>query len=273
MTAAARSSPLRVAAIQMVSTPSVEANLDAAQALVAEAVAEGARLVALPEYFCFMGMHERDKVAIRERDGHGPIQDFLARVAREHGVWIVGGTVPLEAADPARVRNSSLLYDDTGRRVARYDKIHLFGFERGAEKYREANTIEPGDTPVAVATPFGRLALSVCYDVRFPELYRRLAPMDVIAVPSAFTATTGRAHWDMLVRSRAVENLAYVVAPAQGGRHPNGRLTHGHTMIVDPWGEVLGELVDGPGVVIAEIDADHLARVRASLPALEHRVL
>ena len=266
-------SAVRVAALQMVSTPSVAENLDAAAELIAAAAAQGARLVALPEYFCVMGLNERDKVGLREPFGNGPIQAFLAESARRHGVWIVGGTVPLECADPGRVRNSSMVFDATGRCAARYDKIHLFGLDLGEERFREANTIEAGDTPVAVDTPAGRLALSVCYDLRFPELYRALAPMDLIAVPSAFTATTGRAHWEPLLRARAIENLAWVIAPAQGGTHPNGRRTHGHSMIVNPWGEILAERDTGPGIVIADIDPTYTQRMRASLPALTHRVL
>jgi nitrilase len=263
----------RAAAIQMVSTPDVAANLAAAEALIGEAAAGGARLVALPEYFCVMGRGERDKVALRERDGDGPIQAFLAAAAARHRVWLIGGTVPLACADPERVRNSTLVFDDAGRRAARYDKIHLFGLDLGEERFREANTIEPGDTPQAVATPFGRLALSVCYDLRFPELYRALAPMDLIAVPSAFTATTGRAHWEPLLRARAIENLAWVIAPAQGGLHPNGRRTHGHSMIVDPWGTIVASRDEGPGIVLADIDPTYTERMRASLPALDHRIL
>jgi nitrilase len=266
-------SPYKVAAVQTVSTPKVEENLVAAGELVAQAAGQGAKLVALPEYFCIFGMHERDKVAAREKDGAGPIQDFLSATAKRHGVWLVGGSVPLESSDPGKVRNSCLVYDAAGRRVARYDKIHLFGFEMGAERFNEANTIEAGDTPLAIGSPFGRIALSVCYDVRFPELYRALAPMDLILVPSAFTATTGRAHWETLLRARAIENLAWVLAPAQGGKHANGRETHGHSMIVDPWGKIVAERATGPGVIVAEIDPAYQAKVRASLPALDHRRL
>ncbi|OGA41452.1 MAG: acyltransferase [Betaproteobacteria bacterium RIFCSPLOWO2_12_FULL_65_110] len=267
------SDTFKVAAIQMLSEPSVAANLAAARRLIAEAARQGARLASVPEYFCIFGMRERDKVEVRERDGSGPIQQFLSDIAREFGLWIVGGSVPLESSDPGKVRNSCLVYDDRGERVARYDKIHLFGFATETERYQESVTIEPGTAPVAIDTPFGRMALSICYDLRFPELYRSLAPMDIILVPSAFTATTGAPHWEILLRARAIENLAYVVAPAQGGRHVNGRHTHGHSMIVDPWGKVLGCLPDGPGVVVAEIDPAYRATRRASLPALEHRVL
>ncbi len=265
--------PFKIAAVQMVSTPNVGENLAAAGELVAQAAGEGAKLVALPEYFCILGMRQGDKVAAREKDGAGPIQEFLAAAAARHGVWLVGGSVPLECADAAKVRNSCLVYDAGGRRVARYDKIHLFGLELGAERYDEANTIEPGDKPTAIDTPFGRIAISVCYDVRFPELYRALAPMDLILVPSAFTATTGRAHWETLLRARAIENLAWVIAPAQGGRHVNGRETHGHSMVVDPWGKIVAERATGPGVVVAEIDPAFQAKMRASLPVLAHRVI
>ena len=267
------SDTFKIAAVQMVSGPEVAANLEAARRLIAQAAQQGARLVSVPEYFCIFGMRERDKVEVREPDGSGPIQRFLSDTARELGVWIVGGSVPLVSSDPGKVMNSCLVFNDRGERVARYDKIHLFGFATETERYQEAGTIEAGTAPVAIDSPFGRLALSICYDVRFPELYRRLAPMDIIFVPSAFTATTGRAHWEILLRARAIENLAYVVAAAQGGRHANGRQTHGHSMIVDPWGKVLGCLPEGPGVVVAEVDPAHQARLRSSLPALEHRVL
>lgn len=267
------SETVRVAAIQMVSEPAVEANLAAAGEFVADAADQGARLAVLPEWFCFMGRSDRDKRAIREADGDGPIQSFLARSAARHRVWLIAGTVPLPARDPEKVRNSCLVYDDAGRRVARYDKIHLFDFTDADHKYRESSTIEPGDRPVAIDSPFGRIALSICYDVRFPELYRRLAPMDLIVIPSAFTATTGKAHWDLLVRARAVENLAWVIAPAQGGHHLNGRHTYGHTMIVSPWGETVASLAHGAGVVVAEIDPSYQRKVRESLPALLHRVL
>ncbi|MBI2320143.1 MAG: carbon-nitrogen hydrolase family protein [Betaproteobacteria bacterium] len=265
--------PFKLAAVQMVSGPAVEANLAAAGELIARAAAQGAKLVALPEHFCLFGMRDRDKVAVREPDGDGPIQRFLSATAARHGVWLVGGSIPLESADPNRAMNSCLVFDERGKRVARYDKIHLFGFDTGRERYHESTTIAPGNAVVAVDSPFGRLGLSVCYDVRFPELYRKFAPVDIIFIPSAFTATTGRAHWDILLRARAVENLAYVVAPAQGGQHANGRQTHGYSMVIDPWGRVLGCLAEGPGVVIAEIDPAECQRVRASLPALEHRVL
>jgi predicted amidohydrolase len=274
-----------VAAIQMVSAPEVETNLAAAGRLVAEAAARGAQLVALPEYFCILGRHETDKVKVAEKDafepgGGGPIQSFLAEAARKNKVWLVGGTVPVVSDDPARVRSACLVFDASGKRVARYDKIHLFSFKKGAENYDETRTMQPGNTPVVVESPVGRLGLSVCYDVRFPELYRTrsanrlesaISPIDIWFVPSAFTSTTGAAHWETLLRARAIENLCYVVAPAQGGLHPNGRRTHGHTMIVGPWGEVLAEKDEGEAVVLAEIDPLRIKEVRDSLPALDNR--
>jgi len=266
-------SMFRVAAIQMASGPHVAANLQEAERLIALAAATGARIVALPEYFAILGMKETDKVAVREPDGRGPIQDFLAAQARRHHVWIVGGSVPLESAIEGKVRNSCLVYDQDGERVARYDKIHLFGFEMGQERYSEERTIEPGNRVCVVDSPFGRIGISVCYDLRFPELYRAMGEVDLIMVPSAFTETTGKAHWDMLVRARAIENLAYVVAPAQGGYHVNGRETHGHTMIVDPWGVVLDRLPRGSGVVVAGVNPTYQAKIRKSLPALAHRAL
>jgi predicted amidohydrolase len=263
----------KVAAVQMVSEPEVQANLDTAGELIARAAGEGARVVALPEYFCILGLRDRDKVVVREDDGRGPIQDFLAAAAARNKVWLVGGSAPLACADPDKVRNSCLVYDETGRRVARYDKIHLFGFDLGKERFQESRSIEPGSEVVTLDTPFARLGLSICYDLRFPEMYRKMGPVDLILVPSSFTATTGKAHWEMLLRARAVENQAYVLAPAQGGHHKNGRDTWGHSMIIDPWGEVLGVLASGSGVVTAEIDHAEIARVRLSLPALTHRVM
>jgi nitrilase len=265
--------PIRMAAIQMVSGPDVETNLAQAAELLMQAARDGAKLAALPEFFPIMGRNEKDKVKVREPLGSGPIQRFLAEIARSLGIWVVGGSVPLAGRLPDKVLNTCLVYDDRGELAARYDKIHLFGFDNGRERYVEANTIEPGSEVVAFDSPFGRIGLSVCYDLRFPELYRRMGPVDVILVPSAFTATTGAAHWETLLRARAIENQAYVLAPAQGGRHASGRETHGHTMVVDPWGEVLNRLARGPGVVAADIERERLRSVRASLPALEHRTL
>jgi len=263
----------RIAALQMASGPSVEGNLREASRLVAIAAEAGAELVALPEYFCILGMRDTDKVDVREAEGDGPIQAFLANAAKRHHIWIVGGSVPLVCDDPHKVRNSSLVYDPAGKLAARYDKIHLFGFQMGQEQYREERTIEPGNQVVTLDTPFGRLGLSICYDLRFPELYRAMKDVDIILVPSAFTETTGKAHWETLIRARAIENLAYVLAPAQGGYHVNGRETHGDSMIVDPWGVVLDRLPRGSGVVSAGVNLAHLKRLRQSLPALTHRTL
>ncbi|HVZ47097.1 MAG TPA: carbon-nitrogen hydrolase family protein [Ramlibacter sp.] len=277
---------MQAAAIQMVSGTSVEANLEAARALLEEAARGGAELAVLPEYFCLMGRKDSDKLAVREAEGAGRVQDFLARAARDLRLWIVGGTLPLEARDADRVRNTSMAYSPLGERVARYDKMHLFKFDNGRERYDEARVIESGAVPRAFelkarggegeggADPeTWRIGMSVCYDLRFPELYRALAA-DVLLVPSAFTYVTGEAHWELLLRSRAVENLAYVIAPAQGGEHENGRRTWGHSMIVDPWGVVLARRDEpGAGVVMASLDRERLAQVRSQLPALEHRVL
>ena len=266
-----------VAAVQMVSTTNVEQNLLAAAQLIEEAARRGARLVVLPEYFCLMGKRDRDKVAMREADGKGPIQDFLAEQAARRHIWLFGGTLPLVAPDPERVFNSVLVFDPAGRRVARYDKIHLFSFRTGDEAYDEARTIAPGREPVSVQCTIGdssiRVGLSVCYDLRFPELYRQLQGADLIIVPAAFTATTGQAHWEALLRARAIENLCYVLASAQGGRHENGRATFGHSMLIDPWGEVLAVRPTGAGVVVGTVEPQRIASCRSSLPALAHRVL
>jgi len=266
-----------VAAIQMASGPNVNANLLEAGRLIGRAAAAGARLVVLPENFAVMGMAETDKVAIREADGRGPIQDFLAQQAARHGIWLVGGTIPLVADAANKVRAACLLFDPSGRRAARYDKIHLFDVRvvDSGEQYTESQTVESGSEPVVVETPLGRIGLAVCYDLRFPELFRRLLDdgMEIMVVPSAFTAITGRAHWETLLRARAIENLCYVVAGAQGGYHLNGRETHGDSMIVDPWGVILDRLPRGSGFVIAEIDQRRLTSTRRNFPAIDHRRL
>jgi len=271
---------MKTAGIQMVSSQGVEANLAAARALLESAANQGAELAVLPEYFCVMGRRDTDKLAMREEHGSGPIQQFLADTARELGLWIVGGTVPLVAGDAEHVRNTSLAYSPAGECVARYDKIHLFRFENGNERFDEARTIERGDTPVMFDLPSRdghtwRIGMSVCYDLRFPELFRAHAARgaDLLLVPSAFTHTTGQAHWEVLLRARAVENLAWVLAPAQGGLHENGRRTWGHTMLVDPWGVVAGVLPEGEGVVMGEVSRERLAQCRLQLPALDHRLL
>jgi len=264
---------VHIAGVQMASGPSVTANLNEAKRLIGMAAGQGAKLVVLPEYFGIMGMKDDDKVKVREEEGKGPIQHFLAETAREHKIWLVGGSVPLASDDEHKVRNSCLVYDDKGKLVARYDKIHLFGFDMGKEHYSEERTIEPGHDVKVIDSPFGRIGLSICYDLRFPELYRAMKDVDLILVPSAFTETTGKAHWETLVRARAIENLAYVLAPAQGGYHLNGRETHGDSMIVDPWGVVLDRLPRGSGVVVAGINPEYIQRLRGSLPALTHRTL
>jgi deaminated glutathione amidase len=262
---------VRVAAVQTVSGGDVGANLAAIEPWVVDAAARGAKLVLLPEYFGIFGARATDKVAVREVDGHGAQQDWLSRVARENHVWLVGGSVPIATTDPARVRSACLVYDSGGGRVARYDKMHLFAFSRGEERYDEARTIEPGEEPVAVETPFGRIGLSVCYDLRFPELYRHYRDVTLLLVPSAFTAVTGAAHWHLLLRTRAVENQCYVLAAAQGGLHANGRRTYGHSVLIDPWGEIVAEIEQGEGVIVGDVVLERIATVRGELPALAHR--
>lgn len=271
---------MKLAAIQMVSTPDLERNLQAAARLIDQAARAGANLLCLPEYFCLMGRRDVDKLELAEAQGQGPIQTFLAAQAREHRVWLVGGTLPLSVPGRSdRVHNSCLVFGPDGERAARYDKIHLFSFERGAERYDEGRVLEPGDVPVTFMAMGRRVGLSVCYDLRFPELYRSLAgppgeaswPCDLVCVPSAFTWTTGRSHWEVLLRARAVENQCYVLASAQGGEHENGRRTWGHSMIVDPWGEVVARVEEGEGIALADLDGLRLNEVRAQLPALKHR--
>jgi nitrilase len=266
---------MKVAAIQMTSGPDVGANLAQARALLEEAAGRGARLAALPENFSFMGLKDADKRAMAEADGKGPAQDFLAAVARQLQLWVVGGTVPLAAGADGRVAAASLVYNADGERVARYDKIHLFDVDipGRTESYRESAHVSPGSRATVLETPVGRLGLSVCYDVRFPELYRHLsaAGAQILTVPSAFTSPTGRAHWETLLRARAIENLCYVVAPAQSGFHPSGRETYGDSMIVDYWGRVLQRVPRGRGCAVAEVDLPLQAGVRESFPALGHR--
>ena len=263
-----------LAALQMVSGAEPEANLQSAARLLAAAAAAGARLAVLPENFAFMGAREEDKLALAEREGEGPLQAFLASQAEQHGLWLVGGTLPLAGAEPGRVRAACLVYDDRGRQVARYDKIHLFDVALGDdEHYAESQTVAPGSAPVVLDTPLGRLGLAVCYDLRFPELFRALVDdgMELLALPAAFTATTGRAHWEVLLRARAIENLCYVVAAAQGGRHPGPRETFGESMVIDPWGAVLDRVPKGAGIAQAPFDRALLEQTRAAFPALTHR--
>jgi nitrilase len=266
---------MRVAALQMTSGPEVEANLASARALLEEAASRGARLAVLPENFSFLGLRDADKRGVAETDGAGPVQEFLAASARRLKLWIVGGTIPLKSGADGRVAAASLVYDADGARAARYDKIHLFDVDipGRAESYRESANVAPGTRAVVLDTPAGRLGLSVCYDVRFPELYRHLsaAGAQLLSVPSAFTAPTGRAHWETLLRARAIENLCYVIAPAQSGIHPNGRETYGDSMIVDYWGRVLKRMPRGRGCAVAEVDLARQSAVRESFPSLRHR--
>jgi nitrilase len=267
----------RVAALQMATGPNVNANLLEVERLIRDAAEAGAGLVVLPENFAFMGRQDQDTLSILEAEGDGPLQRFLAEAAARFGVWLVGGTIPLRSATPDRLRAACLVYNDQGVRVARYDKMHLFDVNLpGAdERYEESATIEAGNDPVVVDSPFGRLGIIVCYDLRFPELVRHMADsgVEVLAVPAAFTALTGKAHWETLVRARAIENLVYVVAAAQGGYHLSGRETHGHSMIVDPWGAILAQVPRGTGCICSPIDRGFQDSVRRTFPALEHRRL
>ncbi len=271
---------MKIAAIQMVSTDCLSQNLDQTAELLQVAAQSGAELAVLPEYFCLMGQQDRDKLVIAEAFGSGPMQAFLATHAQTLGLWIVAGTLPLVAPEPDRVLNSSLVYNPQGQCVARYDKIHLFQFDNGTESYDEARVIQRGSEPVHFDLPSRdghtwRVGLSVCYDLRFPELYRYYAAQgaDLLLVPSAFTHTTGKAHWEVLLRARAIENLSFVAAAAQGGEHSNGRRTWGQSLVIDPWGAVLAQRATGAGVVCCDMDASALAQRRTALPALSHRVL
>ena len=266
-----------VAAIQMTSSADVSRNLASAALMLRGARAQGAVLAALPENFAFMGRGEEAKLAVAEPAGRGPIQEFLAQAARDHGMWIVGGTVPLEVPGESRVAAACLVFDPTGEVAARYDKIHLFDVDvpGKAESHRESRSVHPGEQVVVVDTAAGRLGLAVCYDVRFPELFRALLDQGAewFVLPSAFTVPTGRAHWEILLRARAIENFCHLVAPAQSGFHENGRETHGDSMIVDPWGRVLARLPRGTGVITAELDLARQRRLRQEFPAVAHRRL
>ena len=264
---------VKIAGIQMASGPSVAANLSEAERLIKIAAEQGAKLIVLPEYFAIMGVKDTDKVKAAEQEGSGQIQQFLSATAKKRDVWIVAGSIPIRSETKGKVYNACMVYDNKGKLVARYNKIHLFGLNLGNEKYHEESTIVPGNQVVTVDSPFGKIGLSICYDLRFPELYRAMGNVDLILVPSAFTETTGKAHWETLIRARAIENLCYVLAPAQGGYHASGRETHGDSMIVDPWGVVLDRLPRGSGVVIASMNLDYQASLRKSLPALTHRTV
>ena len=268
---------LTVASIQMVSTPDVQENLSVASRLIKAATAEGAQLAVLPEYFCLMGLKDTDKVQVREKMGHGPIQDQLAQIAKENNVYLVAGTIPLEASSHNKVLNTTLVFDPNGQQINRYDKIHLFGFQTATERYQESETIEAGNEPGLLKISIGGiewvLGLSICYDLRFPELYRTLGPVDCHIIPAAFTYTTGKDHWEILLRARAIENQCYVLASAQGGRHLNQRRTWGNSMLIDPWGDILANLPEGEGFITGVLCKDKLNDVRSKLPALKHRKL
>lgn len=265
------------ACIQLASSYNVNANLLETEKLVEDAATKGARLVVLPENFAFMGKLSRDMLQIREADQDGPLQEFMSKLSRRLGIWLVGGTIPMVASDDEKVRASCLLFNDQGHRVARYDKMHLFDVHlvESDERYVESKCIEPGNEVCVVDTPFGKLGLTVCYDLRFPELFRAMLDQgaEIMAVPSAFTALTGKAHWDALIRARAIENLAFILAAAQGGFHINGRETYGHSMIVDPWGNRLAEQKSGNGTIVAELDLNFLKATRRNFPSIDHRRL
>ncbi len=268
----------KVAAVQMASGPNVDANLHAADRLIAQAARAGAELIVLPENFAIMGITEEDKVAVREVEGNGPIQKFLSEQARQHDVWLVGGTVPLECPDPKKIYAACMVYDNKGNRVERYDKIHLFDVDLvdTGESYNESETIEYGDSGIKVVdSPFGKIGLAVCYDLRFPELFRGLLDLgaEIVALPAAFTAATGQAHWESLLRARAIENVVYVIASAQGGYHVNGRATFGDSMVVDPWGTILSRIKHGSGIATADISLQYLQSRRKTFPCIQHRRL
>ena len=267
-----------VAAIQMVSTDAVSKNLELAERLIEEAVSKKAKLITLPENFPLMGKRDEDRLAITESYNDGPLQLFLSEQSKRYKIWLLGGTIPLKSNNPEKVFATNLLFNPDGDCIARYDKIHLFDVildGRDEESYRESKTFESGNDVVVVKTEIGNIGLSVCYDLRFPEMYRKMHQKNVqiITVPSAFTATTGKAHWETLLRTRAIENLCYLIASNQGGVHANGRKTWGHSMIVDPWGEILAEVIEETGVAIAKIDINKQTSLRKRFPTLTHRKL
>ncbi|WP_106182806.1 carbon-nitrogen hydrolase family protein [Candidatus Pandoraea novymonadis] len=265
--------PTEIGAVQMVSTPDVERNLTESKHLIAMAVEAGAKLILLPEYFCSMSHQDSEKLPIAEKFGDGPIQNFLAKISQHYGIWLISGTIPLISVKPNRILNTTIVFKPDGSIAARYNKIHLFEFLTGEESYDEALTIHPGDKLCTFESPFGRVGLSICYDLRFPELYRAMSDCSLMALPAAFTYTTGRAHWEILLRARAIENQCYVLAAAQGGHHENGRHTWGHSMLIDPWGDILAiKEGEGPGIITGKIESERLTSVRESLPALRHRV-
>ncbi|HEX4857181.1 MAG TPA: carbon-nitrogen hydrolase family protein [Limnobacter sp.] len=266
-------SALTVASLQMVSTPDLQQNLDVSRQMIREAAGHGARLVVLPEYFCMMGNRDLEKVKIAEHLGEGPIQQFLADQARENSIYLIAGTMPLLSDEENKVYNATLVFNPQGERIARYDKIHLFRFQKGTDRYDESEVLSPGRQPAVADIDGLKVGLSVCYDLRFPELYRSMGPVDIIALPAAFVYTTGMAHWEVLIRARAIENQCYFLSCGQGGVHANGRRTWGHSMWVNPWGEVENMLGEGQGIVLGRFDPAKINDMRTSLPALSHRVL
>jgi predicted amidohydrolase len=264
---------MKIAALQMVSAADLATNLATASRLIDQAVADGAQLVSLPEYFVQMGLHETDKFEIAEELGQGPMQEMLASKAREHDIWVAGGSIPIKTQDSAKVTNTALLFNPEGEMVVRYDKMHLFSYQDGTRNLDEGRTMVAGTEIVTADTPFGLIGMSICYDLRFPELFRAMGEVNLILVPSAFTVPTGSAHWSVLLRARAIENQCYVLAAAQGGTHASGRQTYGHSMLIDPWGEVVSVLPEGEGVVMGEMDLERLKSVRHNLQALQHRRL
>jgi len=268
---------LKIASIQMVSTPNLNENLELAARLIKAASDSGSRLVVLPEYFCLMGLKDTDKVNVREAVGSGPIQERLAAIAQENNIYLVAGSIPLEAQESNKVLNTSLVFNPLGEKIARYDKIHLFGFQTETERYEESETIAPGSQPgqfqITVNGIDWRFGLSICYDLRFPELYRALGEVDCHIIPAAFTYTTGKDHWEILLRARAIENQCYVLSSAQGGVHINQRRTWGDSMLIDPWGQILTNLPQGEGLITGTLSKDKLNEVRSKLPALKHRKL
>jgi nitrilase len=277
MSPSENSAELKIASIQMVSTPDLRENLSTASRLIATAALEGAQLAVLPEYFCLMGLKDTDKVRAREGFGNGPIQEQLSQIAKENNLYLVAGTIPLEAKDPNKVLNTTLVFDPAGQQISRYDKIHLFGFQTANERYQESETIEAGHQPgllkISVNNNEWTFGLSICYDLRFPELYRTLGEVDCHIIPAAFTYTTGKDHWEILLRARAIENQCYVLTSAQGGKHQNQRRTWGNTMLIDPWGEILANLPEGEGFISGVLCKDKIKEVRSKLPALAHRKL
>jgi nitrilase len=277
MSTSANSIELKIAAIQMVSSASLQENLTTAKRLIKAAAQDGAQIAVLPEYFCIMGLKDTDKVRAKEKLGSGPIQEELAAIAKDSGIYLIAGTIPLEAKDPNKVLNTTLVFSPDGQRVGRYDKIHLFGFQTSTERYQESETIEAGEQPGIVKISMHGVqwtfGLSICYDLRFPELYRALGQVDCHIIPAAFTYTTGKDHWEILLRARAIENQCYVLASAQGGIHQNQRRTWGNTMLIDPWGDILATLPEGEGFISGILSKNKLNEVRSKLPALVHRKL